>query len=139
MMIMTTTMTTDNGQILIRKSHLSLWLRRAKNMYKTCKNEHMCIFKMSEIKAYLNFHFIFLIFSYLTILSTAFFPSMNPLGMQFGQRISYLWRNSWKRILFGKPCLQILIPSNTPLHLSCSRTSGESIFPALRRTNSEKC
>lgn len=94
---------------------------------------------MSEIKAYLNFHFIFLIFSYLTILSTAFFPSMNPLGMQFGQRISYLWRNSWKRILFGKPCLQILIPSNTPLHLSCSRTSGESIFPALRRTNSEKC
>lgn len=74
------------------------------------------------------------ILCYLTILSTAFFPSMNPLGMQFGQRISYLWRNSWKRILLGKPCLQILIPSSTPLHRSCSSTRGESIFPAWTKT-----
>lgn len=31
---------------------------------------------------------------------------------------------------FGKPCLQIRIPSRTPLHLSWSRTSGASILPA---------
>ena len=68
----------------------------------------------------------------LTIFSTAFFPSMNPFGMALGVKISYLWRNSWKRILLGKPCLQILIPSSTPLHLSCSSTSGESSFPAYK-------
>lgn len=40
------------------------------------------------------------------------------------------WRNSWKTILLGNPCRQIRIPSNTPLHLSCSRTRWASSFPA---------
>lgn len=51
----------------------------------------------------------------LAILPTAFLPSMKPLGMALGVRISYLCRNSWNKILLGKPCLQIRIPSNTPL------------------------
>ena len=65
-----------------------------------------------------------------TILSQAFFPSMKPLGMMFGVRISYLCLNSWKTILLGNPCLQILIPSSTPLHLNWSKIKWESIFPA---------
>ena len=66
----------------------------------------------------------------LTIFSAAFFPSIKPFGMTLGVRISYLWRNSWKRIRFGKPSLQILIPSSTPLHLNWSRTRGATILPA---------
>lgn len=42
----------------------------------------------------------------------------------------YLCRNSWKGMRLGKPCLQIRIPSRTPLHRSWSRTSGASILPA---------
>jgi hypothetical protein len=35
-------------------------------------------------------------------------------------------------IRLRNPCLQILIPSNTPLHRSCSSTNGESILPACK-------
>jgi hypothetical protein len=63
--------------------------------------------------------------------SQAFLPSMNPLGMTLGVSSSYLCLNSWNGILFGKPCLQIRMPSRTPLHLSWSSTNGASILPAL--------
>ena len=42
---------------------------------------------------------------------------------------NYLWRNSWKGIRFGKPCLQMRMPSRTPLHLNWSRTRMASILP----------
>ena len=45
-------------------------------------------------------------------------PSMNPFGTAVGANISYRCLKSANWILFGKPCLQIRIPSNTPLHLS---------------------
>ena len=47
--------------------------------------------------------------------------------------------NSWNTMRLGNPCLQIRIPSRTPLHLSCSSTRLESIFPACgaeQRTDS---
>lgn len=93
----------------------------------------------------------------ITMRQQACLPSMKPLGIALGVRISYLshritnmldsventvktlagsrysthrWRNSWKTILLGKPWRQIRIPSNTPLHLSCSKTKWASSFPA---------
>ena len=45
--------------------------------------------------------------------------------------IAYLWRNSWKGILLGKPFRQIRIPSRTPLHLSWCKTRLDSITPAF--------
>ena len=53
------------------------------------------------------------------IFSTAFLLSMNsPSGQALGFKILYLSLTSAYIILFGKPCLQIRIPSSTPLHLS---------------------
>lgn len=48
------------------------------------------------------------------------------------QWVQYLCLNSWKTIRLGKPCLQIRIPSRTPLHLSWSRTRWGSSLPACR-------
>ena len=42
----------------------------------------------------------------------------------------YRCLNSGKRIRLGKPWRQILIPSSTPLHFSCSITSGATNLPA---------
>lgn len=92
----------------------------------------------------------------LTISIQACFPSIKPLGMALGVSISYLREgnmktfslnipikepdsldlklcylclNSWKMMRLGKPCLQIRIPSRTPLHLSWSKTKWGSSFP----------
>lgn len=43
---------------------------------------------------------------------------------------THLCLNSWKTIRLGNPCLQIRIPSRTPLHLSWSRTRWGSSLPA---------
>ena len=51
-------------------------------------------------------------------------------GEKWNKGLAYLCLNSWKSILFGKPCRQILIPSRTPLHLSWSSTSCAWILPA---------
>lgn len=102
-----------------------------------------------------------------TMSSQACLPSMKPLGMALGVRISYLeegrrdfyiishlkkWKlfswceetsvrqnrlchlclNSWKMMRLGKPCLQMRIPSRTPLHLNWSRTRWGSSLPACR-------
>ena len=42
----------------------------------------------------------------------------------------YRCLNSGKRIRLGKPWRQILMPSSTPLHFSCSITSGATNLPA---------
>jgi hypothetical protein len=42
----------------------------------------------------------------------------------------YLCLNSWNGIRLGKPCLQIRMPSSTPLQRSWSSTRGASILPA---------
>ena len=65
-----------------------------------------------------------LIYFILTIIPAAFLPSMNPLGMTVGVRISSHWWNSWKRVWLGKPRRQIVIPSSKPLQQSWFRTSG---------------
>jgi len=47
--------------------------------------------------------------------------------------VCHLCLNSWKTMRLGKPCLQMRIPSRTPLHLSWSRTRWGSSLPAWRR------
>ena len=47
--------------------------------------------------------------------------------------VCYLCLNSWKTMRLGKPCLQMRIPSRTPLHLSWSRTRWDSSLPAWRK------
>lgn len=59
------------------------------------------------------------------------------LGNQNNAFLKYLCLNSWKSILLGKPCRQILIPSNTPLHRSWSRTRWALILPALKERKYE--
>ena len=48
--------------------------------------------------------------------------------------VCYLCLNSWKTMRLGKPCLQMRIPSRTPLHLNWSRTRWGSSLPAWRKT-----
>lgn len=57
---------------------------------------------------------------------------LRPLSKQLVHVECYLCLNSWKTMRLGKPCLQIRIPSRTPLHLSWSRTRWGSSLPAYR-------
>lgn len=46
---------------------------------------------------------------------------------------TYRCLNSAYRIRFGKPFLQILMPSKTPLHLNWCRTRKGSITPERKK------
>lgn len=50
----------------------------------------------------------------------------------------HLCLNSWKGMRLGKPCLQIRIPSKTPLHLSWSKTRCGASLPAWRKVDKQQ-
>ena len=104
------------GSILQTRNRLTI--RLVSHSIKIIKSEHKQEIDYTFVSSQIVLYSSKVNTNIQTIFVHDFLPSMNPLGMTLGVRSSYLCLNSWKRILLGKPCLQIRIPSSTPLHLS---------------------
>ena len=61
-----------------------------------------------------------------------FFRTFKILMFRLRRGVS-LFLNSWKGTLLGNPCLQILMPSSTPLHFSWSSTQAQQQMKCLNQ------